>query len=161
MQPTVNLCVRDYNDKLNYKFKEESPHFLEQITVEEVKSLSRRDKKRLLKVYKTTFLTCVSLLVLTTPTFAATEGVSVPKDLMDTVITIQLIAVLIGVGLAKIFLIMAGITRMLRKEKISKEWTVDIIKGLAQVLTAPVIVMLLTFVVNLLFGQSEWFISPS
>jgi ABC-type amino acid transport system permease subunit len=67
-----------------------------------------------------------------------------------------------GIILAAILLVLAGMSRMFGKKmrKDATEWTVDIIKGLTQVLISVPIVFVIYYLATLIFKSSGWFVSP-
>ena len=83
-----------------------------------------------------------------------------PPELLKLLLDLLKISVGTAVILSAILLVGAGVMRMLRKKKEATEWTTDIVKGLIQILVAVPIVFLIYFVVNLLFSNNGWFVSP-
>jgi type IV secretory pathway VirB2 component (pilin) len=88
------------------------------------------------------------------------SAVGMPPELLQLLLQILKISVGTAVLLSMILLVGAGIMRMFRKKKEATEWTTDIVKGLIQILVAVPIVFLIYFVVNLLFSNNGWFVSP-
>jgi hypothetical protein len=88
------------------------------------------------------------------------SAVGMPPELLQLLLQILKISVGTAVLLSMILLVGAGVMRMFRKKKEATEWTTDIVKGLIQILIAVPIVFLIYFVVNLLFSNSGWFVSP-
>lgn len=86
------------------------------------------------------------------------EGI--PPEILELLFKLLVISVGSAVIFAAILLVAAGVKRMLGNKKESNEWTVDIIKGLVQVMVAVPVVFLIYYVVNLLFSGSGWFVSP-
>ena len=74
-----------------------------------------------------------------------------PDLVMQWGMTLSIITVAIGVAIASSLLAIAGVYRMLRKRKEAEEWTVDIIKGLVQVLIAIPLVYSLFYLAQLIF----------
>ncbi|MDQ6600850.1 hypothetical protein [Bacillus salipaludis] len=145
------------------KRKEEKIRFFLVEMRKEVVSLPKKEQKVWKKKLLIAYQTCVSMLVLVKPAAAATPALStnlIPTDLLQVILQLEFLAVILGVGLAQLCFVGAGIYRILRKEKISKEWSVDIIKGLVQILIAPIVIMTITYIIYFLFGNSEWFINP-
>lgn len=86
--------------------------------------------------------------------------VGIPAELAQFLtgglVSMVAIAVVVCIGM----LIAAGVLRALRKRKEASEWTVDIVKGLTQVILAAPLVFLIYFIATTLFSGTGWFISP-
>ena len=142
--------------------KEKVTFFLQNIE-KEVINLPKTKQKKLKKTLFAAYQTCLSLILFVKPAAATSHTLDtklIPTDLLDTILQLEILAVVLGVALANITFVGAGIYRILRKEKISREWSVDIIKGLVQILIAPVFITTIIYIISLLFGNSEWFINP-
>jgi hypothetical protein len=130
----------------------------------EVKELKKKDRKALKKTLQLTYLTCVSLLALTNPTFAATTtvatGLMQPTEIMEIIQWMIKICAMLGIGFAILCLQIASVMRIFRKRKEAIEWSNDIIKGAVQLVLAPILIMLIAYTAYLLFGSSEWFVKP-
>lgn len=170
---TVNLCVKKPKDYLNYhltSFKADNTiNFPIKILVEEVKSLTHKQKKQYSKILKSFVAVSMSFLALSSKSMAATlqttptpqvTTTGLPPDLIQPIM--QLIGMAIGGSLllTVILLIIAGTYRQFRKKKESAEWTTDIIKGFVQVLIATPLIFLMYYVVNLLLGNFTMFLKP-
>jgi hypothetical protein len=170
----VNLCAKNLDQEVKYNFN--------QINIQQGQSLisdlgffvqnlekevtDKKQLKKIKKMFRLTFTTCVSFLSLATPAFAQ-ESQSIigitPDEIMKIFLEIEIIAVIIGVGLAKVFLILAGIYRMwIKKESVKEsiEWSVSILKGYVQVLMTPMILTLIFMIIYWFFGDSPFFINP-
>ncbi len=97
-----------------------------------------REAIRLKKSLTQTLTVFTSFLALTHPAIAATKGL--PPEIDAAMLKIQLICLGISAGLAVICLMLAGMFKMLGLSTKAETWTWDIIKGLVQVLVAPVVV---------------------
>lgn len=76
-----------------------------------------------------------------------------PSTVMQWGMSISLVTVAIGVAIASSLLVIAGVYKMLRKEKEAEQWTTDIIKGLVQVLIAIPIVYSLFYLAQIVFKR--------
>ncbi|AGY47450.1 hypothetical protein Grass_185 [Bacillus phage Grass] len=74
-----------------------------------------------------------------------------PALVMKWGLNLALISVSVGVALSMTLLTLAGIYRMMRKRKEAEEWSVDVIKGLVQVLVAVPVVYLLFYLAQTVF----------
>jgi hypothetical protein len=88
--------------------------------------------------------TCASLLVL------APQSV-IPDEVWKTILTVMIVVFLVGIAIGTICLMLAGIWKTLRQD--SSAWTRDILKGIGQVVLAPVIVALIVIICAYLFGN--------
>jgi hypothetical protein len=85
------------------------------------------------------------------------EGMS--PEIMKLLIGVLGTIVVGGVILAMILLAGVGVANMFGMKNTSK-WTMNILKGLTQVLVAPSVVFVIYYFSNLVFGKSAWHISP-
>lgn len=74
-----------------------------------------------------------------------------PALVMQWGASISLIVVAIGIAIAASLLAIAGVYMMLTKRKEASEWTMDIIKGLVQVLIAIPLVYTLYYLAQIVF----------
>ena len=133
--------------------------FLIPMLEKEVNMLSPQEKLTVKNVLRTMQVTLVSSLGVATPTMAAEMDGFLPKaEILEIVGYITGITALIGVGTAIVMLQAAGVYRMFRKKKEATEWSNDILKGLAQVTVAPILVGTIVLLAHFLFGSSEWYI---
>lgn len=177
----VNLYVRDQKEYLNYHFtsftlENEIINFHIPTLLKEVSQLTRKEKKQYKKIITSFLVTAGSIflsasksmangvqqspLSVTVPATTLPTSVGLPPELMEIMSTLLVIttgaAVMICIGM----LVLAGILRAMRKRKESSEWTVDIVKGLVQVIMAAPVVFLIYYIATILFGGSTWFVSP-
>jgi Na+-driven multidrug efflux pump len=139
--------------------------------IEEVKQLPKSEKKEYKRVLKTFLMTASSFMILplrsmaassvpTTATNLPKSAEGLPPELLALLLKLLVISVGASVILAAILLVGAGVMKMFRKKKEANEWTVDIIKGLIQILVAVPVVFLIYYVATNLFSGSGWFVSP-
>jgi hypothetical protein len=132
-----------------------------QTLAKEVKSQPLVVRKKFIKLLQRTQLLIAPLLI--APKAHAEENINFPllekayglDILPDEIVTI-LIQLIIGCGIlgvafAILCLMIAGGYRMIGQSDKAQMWSVDIIKGLGQVLLAPVIILLLVTVTALVF----------
>ena len=178
----VNLCVRDPKEYLNYiQFKpmNVNPHvnFQMESLLEEVKELPKARRKEYKKIAASFLITLSSIMPLGSRSMASTlqqsssspvlpattlptAQVGMPPELTQFLSGSLVMMVAIAVVLCIGMLIAAGVLRALRKRREASEWTVDIIKGLTQIILAAPLVFLIYFVATMLFNGTGWFISP-
>lgn len=86
------------------------------------------------------------------PLLEGSEGVELlPPEITELLIQLIVACGVIGVAFAIICLMIAGGYRMVGQTDKARLWSVDIIKGLGQVLLAPVIIFLLVTITGLIF----------
>lgn len=88
---------------------------------------------------------------LTGATTTAAANQITPAMVMSWGLNLALISVSVGVALSMTLLTLAGIYRMMRKRKEAEEWSVDVVKGLVQVLVAVPVVYLLFYLAQTVF----------
>ncbi|MEH7374059.1 hypothetical protein [Neobacillus drentensis] len=139
--------------------------------IEEVKQLPKKKIKEYKRTIQAFLTTASSFLVLPLKSMAAplqnmpastlpNHAEGIPPEILELLLKLLVISVGSAVIFAAILLVAAGVKRMLGNRKESSEWTVDILKGLVQVMVAVPVVFLIYYVVSLLFKGSGWFISP-
>jgi hypothetical protein len=138
--------------------------------IKEVRQLPKNKIKEYKKNIKLFIVTATSFMMLPLKSMASeliptttnlpktAEGL--PPELLDLLVKLLMISVGSAVMLAAILLVGAAVMKMFRKRKEANEWTVDIIKGLIQVLVAVPVVFLIYYVANLFFGTGIWHVSP-
>ncbi len=131
----------------------------------EVKKLSKPQLRKVQRIFQNNFITLSSTLLMVKPVVAKSphpvNGLPeiMPSEIPAVFAELLLYAVLIGIGLACLCGVLAGITMLFKMEK-ARMWLVRILKGTGVILLAPMVVMSLAYIFFLLFGGSEWFISP-
>lgn len=75
-----------------------------------------------------------------------------PVEIIDMLVNIVITCGILGVLLAMICLIIAGGFRMIGQLERAKKWSVDVIKGLGQIMLAPLIIFLLVMITNYILG---------
>ncbi|MFS1518525.1 hypothetical protein V1503_18990 [Bacillus sp. SCS-151] len=161
----LNLCVKRPEQGVNYipySKADTCSTFLIKNIQKEVVKLNKRKKKIYKQICQTTIATSGFLFMLVRPVLAATGNPTtiMPSDIAKVGMYLIGICTAASVVLAILLTQLAGGYRMLRKGKEATEWTTDILKGLTQVLLAPVLIITITLVMILLFGNFEWFVKP-
>lgn len=168
----TNTIIRfDYNNGIRsmningvptVKSKEEEMiPFISNLT-KEVNTLPVKKKKKFYKILQTTSITLISMIFSTKNALAqqmsnypllsnSKELELLPPEIVDILKQLILTCGTVSVALAIIFLMGAGIYRMIGNKAKAREWTVDIIKGFGQVLLAPVIILILASLTALVF----------
>lgn len=179
---SLHLCGRGLDSKVKYsnpyktiKFnqninqssisnnKNEISDFLNLNPEKEVKQLKKKDKKKILiKAGKLLAMASVSYLMLGTPVFAQapTSTPIMPSDIAKIGMYLIAICAMASTILAIILGQLAGGYRMLGKKKEATEWIDNILRGYAQVILMPVVILTIAFVAYLLFGNFQWFAKP-
>lgn len=78
-----------------------------------------------------------------------------PVEIVDMLVDIVITCGILGVLLAMVCLMIAGGFRMMGNLERAKKWSVDVVKGLGQILLAPVIIILLALITSLALGGIE------
>jgi hypothetical protein len=178
----VKIYARNPESSVNYKINsfevngESIPfnnvNFHIPTLIEEVKQLPKSEKKKYKRILQTFLATTSSFMILPLRSMAAPSAIPVtatnlpqtaeglPPELLALLLKLLVISVGASVILAAILLVGAGVMKMFRKKKEANEWTVDIIKGLIQILVAVPVVFLIYYVATNLFSGSGWFVSP-
>lgn len=160
--------------KINKQSKDshiEKMNFLAKSLLKEV--IPKKEGKKFVKIALRTIATSLSILTLVDPTFtlAATIAPSVlpvaaNPDLITSMDIIKLCKYLLGIcivisfSIAIIMSVIASSLGYFRKSEKSFKWVTEIIKSFVMVMLAPTIIITIALVAYLLFGSSEWFISP-
>lgn len=172
----VNLCVRKPEPSIKYKLGEpiviDDTFTLSNVNFQELKKevmqLPKNKIREYKRIIKTFLVTATSFLVLplrsmaqsSIPTTLPKTATGMPPELLDLMIKLLVISVGFAVTLAMILLVGAGVMKMFRQKKEADAWTVDIIKGLIQVLVAVPVVFLIYYIAISLFSGNGWFVSP-
>ncbi|MFE8701007.1 hypothetical protein ACFYKX_10295 [Cytobacillus sp. FJAT-54145] len=96
----------------------------------------------------------ISILVMTTtPTFAAssslmTVGSVLPPDVEKTLALIQAICLGLVAGVSTICMMLAGGMKIIGLKEKGNSWSKDILKGLIQVISAPVLIWLVVTILR-------------
>jgi len=86
------------------------------------------------------------------PLLEKSHGIELlPPEVIDILKQLILAFGTVSVALAILFLMGAGVYRMIGNERKAREWSVNVIKGFGQVLLAPVIILILTTLTALIF----------
>ena len=171
----VNLCVKNPNSSVNYRFT--NPIVIEQDivnfhipTLEEVKNLSHKERKKYKTIAKSFLATATTFLISPLRSMAQSSipvgtttlpqtATGMPPELLELLLMLLKISVGAAVILAAILLVVNAVGKMFRINGMT-QWAKDIIRGLVQVLVAVPIVFLIYYVANLLFSGNGWFVSP-
>lgn len=177
----VNFCVKNPDTLVNYQLsnpiliEKDSVNFHIPTLIKEVKQLPKSKLHQYKKITQT-FIATMTNFIMVSPlrsmantsiptgqmgtTNLPQSAIGMPPELLELLLKLLVIAVGTAVILAAILLVGAGVMKMLRKKKEANEWTIDIIKGLIQILVAVPVVFLIYYVSNLLFSGSIWHVSP-
>ena len=118
-----------------------------------------KERKKLKKILKLTYLTGVAFLIMTNPTFAATTptGMEITPTSIHTLAKYLIsITTVIGVGMSMLAYQMAGGLRLFRKNKVANEWSIDIKKGFMQIVLSPFVFSLLWVMLQIFLGHWDW-----
>lgn len=173
----VKICVKNPSPSVNYKLG--NPIVIDKVItndvnfqelIKEVRQLPKNKIKQYKKNIKLFLVTATSFMMLPLRSMAESSiptatnlpktATGMPPELLDLMLKLLVISVGTAVILSMILLVGAAVMKMFRKKKEANEWTVDIIKGLIQVLVAVPIVFLIYYVANMLFSSNGWFVSP-
>jgi len=143
----LNINKATESEELNDKLVKVN-FFLEE-TKKEVLKAPKKQQKKYVKVLYQTYVTTLALLATTTQTFAATSY-HLPAEVNQGIMTIQLICLALAGGCATICFMMSGILKMLGLQEKMKGWDQNIIKGLVQVMTAPLVILIITTAIKLI-----------
>jgi hypothetical protein len=123
--------------------------FLKQ-TKEEVLKAPKKKQKKYVKVMYQAYLTTIALLSTTTATFAATSGTyHLDPEVNRGLMIIQLTCLAVAGGIATVCFMLSGILKMLGLQDKMKDWDKNIIKGLIQVMTAPMVILAITTLIKI------------
>jgi len=152
------------NDSCELRMKrntEQIAPFIEELT-KEVKLLPKKVQIRFYTKLKKLSLLIIPILASTKITHAQeitnfpllekSHGIELlPPEVIDILKQLILAFGTVSVALAILFLMGAGVYRMIGNERKAREWSVNVIKGFGQVLLAPVIILILTTLTALIF----------
>ncbi|GFN32575.1 hypothetical protein PCURB6_28350 [Paenibacillus curdlanolyticus] len=108
--------------------------------------------RKLLKILTVTNSMLILPLVTSGTALASPEN-PVPQELKDSLLIIMSVIATLGVATAIITLMIAGGWKMLFGKNRADQWTTDILRGLTQVIAAPVLVAIVVGVFTLLFSN--------
>ncbi|KAA9014887.1 hypothetical protein F4V44_23075 [Niallia endozanthoxylica] len=126
--------------------------FFLQSYLKEVKLAKPKQKKKYKTLLLKTLSVSLSVLVYATPAFAQTEQPTILPEVDSLLKTIQLICLGLVAAVATICLMLAGGLRIVGMGEKAKAWSKEIIKGLIQVISAPVLIWLIITVAKGLFS---------
>ncbi|UUV25829.1 MULTISPECIES: hypothetical protein [Lysinibacillus] len=149
-----------YISKLNDHKVDDVIPFINKLS-KEVNCLSKKNQKKFYKTLQVVSLSIIPILHSTKkahaqqmsnyPLLNNKESDLLPPEIVDILKQLILACGTISVALAILFLMGAGVYRMVGNKVKAREWTVDIIKGFGQVLLAPVIILILATLTALIF----------
>lgn len=156
-----NMSINGVPSVKSIKSKEEMIPFINNLT-KEVNTLPIKKKKKFYNILQTTTIALIPMLYSTKKVHAqqmsnypllsnSKELELLPPEILDILKQLIMACETISVALAIIFLMGAGIYRMIGNKAKAREWTVDIIKGFGQILLAPVIILVLASLTALVF----------
>jgi nitrogen fixation/metabolism regulation signal transduction histidine kinase len=155
-KPTINISSKKiYPNTDGVKLE----NFIKEVR-EEVKNLPKKQKKKMKKQLVAT-LAGLYLTLKGSKAFAMTAtGTSglISPELMRLMFMLVVLSVVIGVCLAMICGVIAGIAKMLNQKEYSEAWTENIVKGFGQVIMFPTIIASILFLTHMLFGGSGYYI---
>lgn len=132
--------------KTIYLGEERNENFLQELEQEVIKSPAIA--KRLIRDMKKTQVLSLSLITILTPSPA------IPPEIVQFLLVAMGIIAALGIAIAIIASMLSGIWKMVCKalgKKNSDDWTLDIYKGLAQVLLSPLVIALIVAIFTILF----------
>lgn len=149
----VNLTARDStvttsNKTFNVGYTDKN--FFDQLNKEVM--AHPKEAKKLKKILFTTHTMLLLILVKNNVALAAPNN-PVPQDLTDSLMIVIAVIAAMGVATAIISLMIAGMWKMLFGKAKADEWTVSVLKGLAQVIAAPILVAFIVGLFTLLFSN--------
>jgi Fe2+ transport system protein B len=139
--------------------------------IEEVKLLPKKERKSIKQQILTLQTTLASFMMYPLTSMANSTNQTVPvttlpnsaegipPEIMELLIGLLKVSVAVGVVLAAILLVGAGIGKMFRMKDVN-DWITDIIKGLVTVLCATPLIFIIYYLATKLFSGSGWFVTP-
>lgn len=171
MTVKVALSARNLQKEVNYinPYKvlndEDSVVFTIKKLEKEVKQLNKKEKKKFKVICHQILATSTSFFTLVNPIMAATnspQDLILPSDILEIGMWAIGIMAVASFILTIILLQSASVQKMIfrKKKKVANEWMIEILKGFTTIMLAPVIVLAISLVMYLLFGNLEFFVSP-
>ncbi len=166
----LKISAKEFQPHVNYQWKQitkelDQTDFMIRNILKEVEDANTKKRKEMKRVLKAIRISGVSILIMMLQTqmaFAETIGtgaeIITPSEATKFGLQLALIAVGASFGIAAIALVGAGVARMFRQKKMARDWTTDILKGLAQVVVAIPTVYLIFYLSLNLFGNLEDFV---
>lgn len=133
-----------------FVLEQNNRNFLDQLRVEVIQNPKKA--RKLLKILSTTHTVFASMLIQTDLVRAAPTNL-VPPDITNSILIAIAVIAALGVGIAILSLMIAGMWKMLFGKSRADDWTVNILKGLGQLLGAPILVALIVGIFTLLFSK--------
>ena len=170
----VRVAIKTYSQNLDIipelltsktVVKDTASDFIEKF-VKEVNGKPKQVRERFYKILTATYLIALPSLIpmnANAQTQAVNLGVPMidkansleilPPEIVTILLQLVVAAGVIGVVFAILCLMVAGGYRMIGQSDKARNWSTDIIKGLGQVLLAPVIILLLVTLVSMMFKK--------
>ena len=140
---TISEFLQLNNPSKTHPLKEKTDFFL-QTYLKEVATAKQKKKRKYLNLIVKTLSASLSVLVFATPAFAQTPiPTTIPLEIESLLQTIQIICLSLVAGVATISLMLAGALKIVGLGEKAKSWSIEILKGTIQVVSAPAIVYLL------------------
>lgn len=151
----IRCQANTYKGYQEIVLQENVPSFIE-LAIKEVNQLSFIQKRKLQHLLTLSLLLIPSQVSaqedIKFPLLKKAYGLDIlPDDIVTILIELIIGCGIIGVALSILCLMIAGGYRMLGQTDKARTWSVDIIKGLGQILLAPVIILILVTVTGLVF----------
>ena len=144
----------------------EGSTFMEGI-VKEVKALPLKKQMQFHKLLLKTSMVAIPLMMVSNQASAQTIAVDMgilgkakeldilPTEILQLLMQIIVACGILGILLSMICLIIAGGHRMIGNTSKARSWSIDIIKGLGQILLAPLAIGVLVTLTSLVLGNIE------
>jgi hypothetical protein len=134
---------------------------------QEVVSTKKKKLKEYKKICQATIATFVSSLTIALPTFAkGTQMANVPglmpQDIIPYGIWAIVIMIVAGFFIGAVCWGLAAIKKIIapKKKKEALEWQKDILRGVADIFSGPILLAILAMAAILFFGHFGWYIKP-
>lgn len=155
---TETFTIVEFLNQKKDKPKEDIYFFL-QSCLKEVEAANPKQKKKFYSILLKTASVSLSVLALATPALAQTPQPAVPGEVDSLLKTIQILCLTLVAGIATLCLMLAGGMRMVGLGEKAKSWSIEILKGTAQVVTAPVVIWLVITLLKALLSPLPGFLN--
>jgi hypothetical protein len=146
---TISEFLNRKEQKIQKKILEEKSHFFQKLHLKEVKAKGQMNlKKKYQSLLPKTTSVSLSVLVTTTPVFAQTPQTTIPSEVDSLFQTVQIICLGLVTAVATLSLMAAGALRIVGLGEKAKAWSMEILKGMIQVISAPVVVWLIVTILK-------------
>lgn len=155
------LIIEDrYRVILGSPTRKSTSDFIDAIA-KEVEKKPKSVQKRFFKILRNSYLLVIPLLTTqkahaagatNIPLFDKAYSLDIlPQEIVTILIQLIVAAGILGVAFAMLCLMVAGGYRMIGQTDKARNWSSDIIRGLGQILLAPVIILILVTLTSLIF----------